>query len=667
MQTNKIPLPDFIDPKATGTVNVSMQFESAPTINYTIIAKKDEVLNTSLFQSGTTRFTAIGYVFKLGNSNLSVDPINEKKILSVNFTAKNKAGLTSSNSNTDENPFEVVNIGIGSSSIAQDNILSLEVNYAADNSRDWEFSPVRLTWGDSEYTEDNDGNPQTNKPIFEPIPQPEYAYVNDPENMLTAPNTGTVQDFSMNFDVSGTTKTRETNVYNGTRLTKKLVEKYGYAYTSDQVADLIDYIDANNQTVKKNSFNESPFSNYWTLVEWYVITFNYDGSGYYLGYDKTGSKLVRYQYEEDFEILSLLNEDVITPANTESANDYRFFWTPIREYERLELHAYHNYFADSKPTINDLYIMYEEWDNDTQKYRWRYVPNREYILPMFVKQQLNYSRCFSYKYVGEDHDMNGTNEVKKLLTTGEESKTLTTTNILQSTTTESGEKQDVYETLTEITNSQDDGFRNFVTETSSESSFGRPPQADYYPVYQLQQPKEQNLNQIKPNIDPYIWIVKKIGDQLDLTDKNVSIGSANYPEERTRGSAFTELKRDLRKQMLFQGDEFVVTCLYSPNIKPNQVLTCTYKGSSYRGIVKSVDHNIEILGKNVGKAFTTVSVAIENQKNGMWQRVILARENNPDLPQNVWTPPLDNNGFKTLGSVSEVQALIENLPTRGNI
>ena len=42
MQTNKVFLPDFVDNKATGTITVSLQFESSPSINYTLFLKDGE-------------------------------------------------------------------------------------------------------------------------------------------------------------------------------------------------------------------------------------------------------------------------------------------------------------------------------------------------------------------------------------------------------------------------------------------------------------------------------------------------------------------------------------------------------------------------------------------------------------------------------------------------
>ena len=59
--------------------------------------------------------------------------------------------------------------------------------------------------------------------------------------------------------------------------------------------------------------------------------------------------------------------------------------------------------------------------------------------------------------------------------------------------------------------------------------------------------------------------------------------------------------------------------------------------------------------------------AIENQKNNMWRQIVMQNENNPDLPGNVFTPPLPAASFTTLGNVADIQTLIESLPTRGNI
>jgi hypothetical protein len=295
---------------------------------------------------------------------------------------------------------------------------------------------------------------------------------------------------------------------------------------------------------------------------------------------------------------------------------------------------------------------------------WKFEKNKEYVLPMFVKQQLNYSRCFSYNFVDTPDQLN------KLYTTGEESKVLSTINVLRNTSFRNrlnNSQEESYEVLNETVNSQDDNFRNFVKETTSESNFGRPPQADFYPVYQFQQPQEQNLNRNTPNIDPIIYLAVKQGDVVNLKDRDLQVGEFYYEDGESARDTLTRLKFELRKSLLFQGDEFVATCLYQPNIKPNEKLTCSYRGRSYRGIVKSVDHNIEILGRNVGKGFTTVTVAIENVKNNMWKDIVLQNEANPDLPANVWTPPLTIPDYNTLGSVSDITALIENLPTRGNV
>ena len=680
MITNKISLPSFIDLQTSGTVNINLQFESAATINYTLVLAPTETYNTSKYELGTTTFVAFGYTFKLANSNLTIDPVNKKRILSVNFSGYKPSELSETAYaelvKQNINPFEVTpynpslpknTLGDVSVGISESSLLSLVVNYTANNRQYWTFTPTRLNWGKQEYESNDDGNSQTNKPIYEKVPQPETSYVNDSEGAETAPNEGIINDFSMNFDVSGQTKIKETNVYSGTVLIKKTVEEYGYSFHSDDPG-VAEYLTEQNETKPTPKFTGAFLSQYWGLVNYYTINYKYDSTGYYLGYDKRGNKKVRYATESEFEILDFTTQT--NPADYASASAYRFFWTPIIEYERLELHAYSNYYEDAKPSINDLYVLYQEWNPSINDYEWKYTPNLEYVQPMFVKKQLNYLRCFEYKYVDKTHTLNQEQQKSKLITTGEESKVLRTVNILQKTDSvwdEPDKTQESYEVLVENVSSQDDNFRNFIKQVTSESNFGRPPQADYYPVYQQQQEEEQNLNEDTPVIDPIVWVAHKNTEIVNLEDENTQVSEATYENATSAQSAFEQLKYELRKSMLFSGDEFVISCLYQPNIKPNYRLSCSYNGRSYVGIVKSVDHSVEILGKGVGKGYTNVTVAIENSKNNMWEDLVLSDEENPDLPPSVTTPPLQPAGFVTLGNVSEIYTLIEDLPARGEV
>lgn len=673
MLTNKITLPSFIDLSCSGNVSINLQFESPATINYVLVLSPGETYNTSKFTLGTASFTAFGYTFKLANSNLSIDPVNNKKVLSVNFSGYKPSDMSdtiySELLEKGVNPFLISpysddvpysKIGEVSVSVNESSVLTLDVNYTANNRQYWTFTPTRLNWGKQEYESDDDGNSQTNKPIYEKIPQTESFYVTDAENAENAPNEGVINDFSMNFDSSGPTKVKETNYYSGTILIRKIVEEYGYSFHSDDPG-VAEYIAESEEEKPKPRFTGAFLSQFWNLISNYTINYIYDEKGYYLGYDKRGSKKVRFATESEFEILDFTTQK--NPSDEHSASAYRFFWTPIIEYERLELHAYSNYYPDAKPSINDLYVLYQEWNSSTGEYEWKYTPNLEYVQPMFVKKQLNYVRCFDYRYVNETHTLNPEQQPSKLITTGEESKVSRNINILQS---EDG-KQESYEVLTENISSQDDNFRNFVKQVTSESNFGRPPQADFYPVYELQKEEEQNLNQNQPVIEPVIWIAHKNTDIVNLEDENTQINSTTYETATNASGAFNQLKFELRKSMLFSGDEFNITSLYQQNIKPNHKLTCTYKGKTYVGIVKSVNHVIEILAEGIGKAYTNIAVGIENEKNNMWNDLVLSDEENPDLPPSVTTPPLDTSGFVTLGNVSEIYTLIENLPARGEV
>lgn len=680
MTTNKIFLPSFIDLFSTGTVNVNLQFESAATINYTLFLSSTEKYNVDKYEIGTTTFSAYGYTFKLGNSKLSIDPVNRKKMLSVNFVGYKPSEMSETTYaellSKNINPFEITpysvnvsstNLGDVSMGISDSYILSLEVNYTSNDRKYWTFTPTRLKWGKQEYESNDDGNSQTNKPIYEKIPQPESVSVIDSENAQTAPNQGVVNDFSLNFDASGQTKIKETNYYAGTRLIKKKVEEYGYSFHSDD-PDVAEYFAEDPDSKPQPIFKNTALNQFWNLVNYYTINYLYDENGYYLGYDKKGNKKVRFATETEFEILDLTTQT--DPPDFESANAYRFFWTPIIEYERLELHAYSNYYEDAKPSINDLYVMYQEWNSSINDYEWKYTKNLEYVQPMFVKKQLNYLRCFEYKYVDSAHQLNPEQQINKLITTGEESKTSKTINILNNQDIyeyeEDSKKEDSYEVLTENVSSQDDNFRNFIKQVNSESNFGRPPQADYYQIYKIQE-EEQNLNEDQPNIDPIIWIAHKNTDVVNIEDEDTQITETIYENATNVESAFDQLKFELRKSLLFSGDEFIISSLYLANVKPNYKITCSYNGKSYVGIVKSVDHSIEILNKGVGKAYTNIVVAMENSKNNMWQDLVLSDEENPDLPDSVTTPPLDTSEFITIGNVSDIYTLIEGLPTRGEV
>jgi hypothetical protein len=653
MLTTKAEIPSFLESFTSGTITFNNQFESAPTLNYSVVfdRKKEKIINLAKFTKGVQEFTAYGYVFILNNSNYVEDPLKGIVFIDASFIAIRKAGGYISSKKKEEedtNPFEVTKIGFGSAKMQT--VVDLTINYVKDESRNWEFTPTILKWGTAKYKDKNDGNPITNRPIYEQIPQPIYIYTNDPEDAENAPRTGNIKDFTMNYDNSGPTKTKEINTYAGTRLIKKEVFVYGYVYTSDTVSTFVE--DAENKRVP--NFNGSFFSNYWRQVEFYTITFNYDESGYYLGYDKRGAKRVRYAAESDFEVLRLQDE-----GDPISANAFKFFWTPIIEYERLELHAYYKYYPDVKPTVDDVYKYYEKWNKVSKKYTWGYVTNKEYVIPRFLKKQLTYSRCYAFTYLDQDHFLNDTGEITKFISTGQESAQSTVVNILEKSIGKGQEDLEVYETITESVSTQDDSFKNYIKETSTSSSFGRPPQADYYNVYR--EKIEENLDNAEPVLnEDKLWYVKKIGDLVRIQDPDAIINTVEYPDINDRNEAFKQLKFDLQKSMLFNGDQFTVKGLYTPNVKPNNKIVVSYGKTFAAGIVKSVEHQIEIVAKGVAVGYTTVVAAIENNKNSMWRKLILTSDSLDKKPI-----PALSQFSDTLGDASDALSLIRSSPGRG--
>jgi hypothetical protein len=457
----------------------------------------------------------------------------------------------------------------------------------------------------------------------------------------------------MNYDMSGPTKVREINTYAGEVLIKKEVYVYGYAYTSIDIGATLDFGIPSGVTLNP----------YWKLVEQYTIFYiNEPTFGYYLGYTKTGKKLVRFRREEqDCEYDEAIKNAQTTytrqlpgggsvtksyPNIYEIINNYyKFKFIPLEEYERYEVKGFANYYPDARPKSEELYVPYEIYDTDGQTVLTRYAKNEAYTPPGFIERRVMYSNCFSWMYAPPD-----TNEgemADKIVTTGEQKKEVVNISIHP--------KDQGYTEYREVITAQDGTYKNSFKEVSSSSSTGRPPQADFTQLLELEQkdPSTEDNDTVDDNLQVIVYSSNFSGT---LRTNN----SVSFDLQSTKESAYIALRKVVNKQYLFAGDEFTITCLFRGNVKPGDKLECSYRGLNYKGIVKSVSHNIEI--KDAGKAtgLTSITCGIQNEKNRV--SLLYVTRNNNDNPD---APKPYTSGYLHLGDVNEALELYNNLPRRG--
>ena len=429
----------------------------------------------------------------------------------------------------------------------------------------------------------------------------------DLDAALCPPNVIKLTDLSLNFDKSGVTKTIVTVTEEDGFPISEITRRYGFAY---RAVDITKVITVNANDLKPILEEDYP-ANWWVLIEEKVITYLYDdglsadtGTGYLLGYDIVGSRLLRPEVEGDdiytqkyyLEFNYKSGSPKPTDFETAKYNTYVFRYIPLYGAKRYLLNAHRDHYKN----FENEEKFYKKCNKDGSS-SWEVRP--DYVEPMFAISEAEEISC----YLQVDNPKNLLRDVKANppepyyppLITGEESYRRSFINILESKNTskavfavDSIPEQDRYITFNSTFSSQEPGFGAVLEETSTSQTDGIPPVHTKKPKpYELveskkeDKPKEQKQFRYVLFTSPYNGGFPRTG--------SFSFEKANSVDEVIR-AVNNQLKIDDIRNTLSSS----CTIPLNMSIKSGDKVVLSVEGTTYKRRVISVQHNFVFEGIN---------------------------------------------------------------------
>ena len=516
---------------------------------------------------------------------------------------------------------------VSSFQIDEGDILSeCPVNYNAELVT---YAPGILTWKDNSKnnTTDNSEDSYKNKaPEFEYKP-PKRSTVTTGDSNPTVPpaNLKSIQTLDMNYDQSGEKKIQITTVYEGSTVISETTKTYGLAFT------------ANNIYSNGKLFGGA--ATFWKLVEDISINHLYDtNTGYYLGNNVTGKKLVRFMQETDaLESVTLADStDEVEKAKLQAM---QFRYIPITGHTRYLLRQHKDYYKDQ--AFKHPYIIYP-WCTSTGKLTYLQAKDPTYADDMFVGVEETYKHCFASLQNPE----NLANPDIKLppLTTGEIFYNSVKTQICASKSVYSGgtlaltdpiigsdfdNPEERYITYTKQYSAQDSNFTNSLEDVNSSMSTGRPSVASRRPSayvavsddkldpLQLNtlsggsittKLRETKVNSNSPNANETQYIVYS----TPYTNNSPVTGSYSFEYAESLSEALEAVRTQLNIQKTQQEVTLNITTLFNSYLLEGSKYSFIYLDTLYNCRILSISHNLDIQGINeFGELVVTGNSALQ--------------------------------------------------------
>jgi hypothetical protein len=441
-----------------------------------------------------------------------------------------------------------------------------------------------------EATKDIQSKFENRKPV-------KRTYIKGDLDAATCPSNITrLKTLDLNHDKSGVTKTIIDITEEDNNPISEVTRRYGFAYTSWDIT-----------LISGGSIElDSAATNWWTLIEETKTTYNYDNkTGYLLGYDLTGRKLIRANIEGDdryTQEYQLAVNDGETPSSADTAtyNTYQFKFVRVTGAKRYELAQHRDYYRQFGQ--QSKFIKQCNKDGSSS-----YVADPTYIEPMFVIAEAEQYSCF----LSVDNPLNLEREsgdpVEPPLTSGQETYNRTFLKILSSKNSAKQQNfrsdyqgEDTYISYTSNFTSQDPGFRAVTEETSSSTNTGIPPvHTRKPPKYELIEPKKEE-DKVTNNYRYVYWTTPYTGGYPRT-------GSYNFDKAKNINEVTAAVNNQLRIDDIRNTLTSTMTVPYNGSITTGDKVTVIFNGLQCRRRVVSITHSIEQEVTNVGIETTAVT------------------------------------------------------------
>ena len=465
-------------------------------------------------------------------------------------------------------------------------------------------------------------------------------YIKGDLDAATCPSNITrLKTLDLNHDKSGVTKTIIDITEEDNNPISEVTRRYGFAYTSWDIT-----------LISGGSIElDSAATNWWTLIEETKTTYNYDNkTGYLLGYDLTGRKLIRANIEGDdryTQEYQLAVNDGETPSSADTAtyNTYQFKFVRVTGAKRYELAQHRDYYRQFGQ--QSKFIKQCNKDGSSS-----YVADPTYIEPMFVIAEAEQYSCF----LSVDNPLNLEREsgdpVEPPLTSGQETYNRTFLKILPSKNSAKQQNfrsdyqgEDTYISYTSNFTSQDPGFRAVTEETSSSTNTGIPPvHTRKPPKYELIEPKKEE-DKVTNNYRYVYWTTPYTGGYPRT-------GSYNFDKAKNISEVTAAVNNQLRIDDIRNTLTSTMTIPYNGSITTGDKVTVIFNGlQCYRRVV-SITHSIIQEFTNVGietTAVTNLTMGIDRDisVSSKKEKIVKPIKPTPKTPSDVYA-----EGFK-LGSL----------------
>jgi hypothetical protein len=439
-------------------------------------------------------------------------------------------------------------------------------------------------------------------------------YKGDLDAAYCPPNITRLKTLDLNYDNSGVTKTITYVTEEDNNPISEVTRRYGFAYTAWDITLI------SGGSIELDSAADS----WWFLIEKTVTNYIYDEkTGYLLGYDLSGEKLIRAQIEgsDNFTqnyALAANDDQELSSFDTATYNTYQFRYVPVYGAKRYLLAQHRDYYKQFGQ--QSKFIKRCNKDGSSS-----YVADPTYVEPMFVIAESEEYSCFLQVSNPANIDRESGDPIQPPLTSGQETYNRTTLKILPSKNSNreqfgfefdsAFQGEDTYITYTSNFTSQDPGFRAVTEETSSSTNTGIPPvHTRKPPKYELIEPKKEEIK--KPSNYRYVYWTTPYTGGYPRT------GSYNFDKAKNINEVTAAVNNQLRIDDIRNTLTSTMTVPYNGSITTGDKVTVIFNGLQCRRRVVSITHSIEQEVTNTG----VITTAVTNLTMGIDRDISVSRE-----------------------------------------